>query len=77
MEQTIEAHLGRVRNHLITGRATLRTIRESDARTYDVPDVTVDRSIFHRQIPEDNDKFVNVLFSFFNSSDILVNPEFT
>jgi len=56
MEQSIEDHLERVRNHLLAGRATLRSIRESDAKTYDVPDVTVDRSIFHRHIPEDNDK---------------------
>jgi hypothetical protein len=60
MEQSIERHLERVRNHLLTGRATLRLIRESDARTYDVPDVTVDRSIFHRHIPEDNDKSVDI-----------------
>ena len=62
MEQTIQAHLNRVRDHLLNGRNVLRSLHESDLKPYDVPDVTVDLSVLHRQLPEDNDKFVDVMY---------------
>jgi len=56
MEQSIQAHLGRVRNHLLAGRNVLRSLREPEMKAYDVPDVTVDLSVLHRHLPGDNDK---------------------
>lgn len=59
MEKTIQGHLDRVRNHLATGRDILRSLRESDLKAYDVPDVTVDRAILRLNPPEDQDKYAD------------------
>jgi hypothetical protein len=57
MEKTIEAHLSRIKNHLATGRDVLRSLRADELTTYDVPDVTSDRTVLHLPPPRDTDKY--------------------
>jgi len=57
MESTIQDHLNRVRERFMHGRDILRSLREPDMKTYEVPDVNVDRSILHLHAPKEHDKF--------------------
>jgi hypothetical protein len=61
MEQSIEDHLDRIQERLNHGRQILSTMREPDIKAYDVPDVMVDRSILHLNIPLKQDKCVDTL----------------
>lgn len=56
MESSIEDHTRRVKEHLANGRMVLASLREPDIRAYDVPDVTVDRSILYQHLPLEGDK---------------------
>lgn len=60
MDKTIQGHLDRVRNHLAAGRNILRSLRDSDLKTYDVPNVTADQSILRLNPPEDQDKYADL-----------------
>jgi hypothetical protein len=62
MEQSIEDHLDRVQERLAHGRQTLSTLRAPDLKAYNVPDVTVDRSVLHLNIPLEQDKCANTSF---------------
>lgn len=57
MEKTIQDHLNRVQNRLAAGRAILRSLQDSGIKTYEVPNVTVDRSILGINPPEEQDKY--------------------
>jgi hypothetical protein len=57
MDKSIEGHLARIQQHLATGRNVLRSLKEGELRTYDIPDVTPDRSVLELEPPRDDDKF--------------------
>ncbi|KZP31372.1 hypothetical protein FIBSPDRAFT_724960 [Athelia psychrophila] len=57
MEKSIEDHTRRVKEKLSDGRSVLASLREPDMKSYDVPNVTVDRSSLYRHPPLEDDKF--------------------
>jgi hypothetical protein len=57
MENTLEAHLSRIQDHLAIGRNVLRSLRTNDLRAYDVPDVIPDRTVTQFRPPEDTDVY--------------------
>jgi hypothetical protein len=57
MEPTVEDHLSRIKDHIATGRAVLRSLNETGVATYDVPDVTPDRTVLFLDSPQDTDKY--------------------
>lgn len=56
MEKTIEDHTKRVKEHFVVGRMILASLRAPDLRSYDVPDVTVDRTVLFQHLPLEGDK---------------------
>jgi hypothetical protein len=60
MEKSIEDHLDRVKQRFSRGREILATIRDPDIKAYEVPDVTVDRSMLQLNIPMEQDKYVSI-----------------
>lgn len=61
METTIQDHLERVRERLMGGRNILRSLREPTMKSYEVPDVVVDRSLLHLHPPKEHDRFVDIV----------------
>jgi tRNA isopentenyl-2-thiomethyl-A-37 hydroxylase MiaE len=59
MEKTIEAHLDRIKERFSHGRQILATIREPNIQAYEVPDVTVDRTMLQLNLPEEQDRYVD------------------
>jgi hypothetical protein len=75
MEKTLEDHLSRIKGHIATGHEVLRKLRNTELATYDIPDVTPDRSVLLADPPQDNDKYSS--FSYLPLNQLIVTLPFS